>query len=131
MADGRNLSTGEPLDGTFSSPGPWREEATQPHSRSWITPRLSWLTRPPTSPSRAPRNGARGWAIPRQPPGPRHGAVRRPRPPSGRGLHGRIVTRIAVSGHRGLTADVAVLIDRAIRAELASEHPGSLVGISC
>lgn len=41
------------------------------------------------------------------------------------------MTRIAVSGHRGLTPDVVALVDHAIRAELATEDPGSLVGISC
>lgn len=41
------------------------------------------------------------------------------------------MTRIAVSGHRGLTPDVVALVDHAIRAELATEDPDNLVGISC
>lgn len=41
------------------------------------------------------------------------------------------MTRIAVSGHRGLTSDVGALIAQAIRAELASYADGRLVGISC
>jgi hypothetical protein len=41
------------------------------------------------------------------------------------------VTRIAVSGHRGLTSDVTALVDHAIRSVLATEDPSSLVGISC
>jgi hypothetical protein len=41
------------------------------------------------------------------------------------------VTRIAVSGHRGLTPEVTAIIDQAIRAELATEVPETLVGISC
>jgi hypothetical protein len=41
------------------------------------------------------------------------------------------VTRIAVSGHRGLTPDVTALVDQAIRSELATEDPETLVGISC
>jgi hypothetical protein len=41
------------------------------------------------------------------------------------------MTRIAVSGHRGLTPDVAALVDHAIRAELATEDPDALVGITC
>jgi hypothetical protein len=41
------------------------------------------------------------------------------------------VTRIAVSGHRGLTQDVVALIDAAIRSELAGVDPETLVGISC
>lgn len=41
------------------------------------------------------------------------------------------MTRIAVSGHRGLTPDVVALVELAIRAELAAEDPHTLVGISC
>jgi hypothetical protein len=43
------------------------------------------------------------------------------------------MTRIAITGHRGFSAEVAALIDRAIRAELAKLQvsDGSLVGISC
>jgi hypothetical protein len=40
------------------------------------------------------------------------------------------MTRIAITGHRGLPNDVEALVDRALRAEL-SPHTGSLVGISC
>jgi hypothetical protein len=38
--------------------------------------------------------------------------------------------RIAISGHRGLNADTADLIDRAIREKL-SEHPDNITGLSC
>jgi hypothetical protein len=38
--------------------------------------------------------------------------------------------RIAISGHRGLNADTAHLIDRAIRARL-SRYLGSVTGLSC
>ena len=41
------------------------------------------------------------------------------------------MTRIAISGHRGLTPEVAALIDQAIRAELAHFAKDDLVGISC
>ncbi len=41
------------------------------------------------------------------------------------------MTRIAVSGHRGLTPDVEALIDRALRAELEQCRDGELVGLSC
>jgi hypothetical protein len=41
------------------------------------------------------------------------------------------VTRVAVSGHRGLTSDVTALVDQAIRSEFAAEDPETLVGISC
>jgi hypothetical protein len=41
------------------------------------------------------------------------------------------MTRIAVSGHRLLTPDVAALVDGALRAELAGEDPQALVGITC
>ncbi len=38
--------------------------------------------------------------------------------------------RIAISGHRGLNARTADLIDQAIREEL-SEHPADVTGLSC
>jgi hypothetical protein len=38
--------------------------------------------------------------------------------------------RIAVSGHRGLNACTADLIDQAIREKL-SEHPADVIGLSC
>lgn len=42
------------------------------------------------------------------------------------------MTRIAISGHRGFTPDVARLIDTAIRAELEPyHHEPDLVGLSC
>jgi hypothetical protein len=41
------------------------------------------------------------------------------------------MTRIAISGHRGLSEHVTSQVDRAIRAELARYDPASLVGISC
>jgi hypothetical protein len=41
------------------------------------------------------------------------------------------MTRIAVSGHRGLTPAIVAVVDHAMRTELATEDPGSLVGISC
>ncbi len=41
------------------------------------------------------------------------------------------MTRIAVSGHRGFTAEVEALIDRAVRTELAAHADGDLVGVSC
>ena len=41
------------------------------------------------------------------------------------------MTRIAISGHRGLSPEVEALIDQAIRAELANFADGDLVGISC
>ncbi len=41
------------------------------------------------------------------------------------------MTRIAVSGHRGFSADVAALIDQAVRAELSSYAGDDLVGVSC
>lgn len=40
------------------------------------------------------------------------------------------MTRIAVTGHRGLPAPTARLVDAAIRAELARRANGGLVGIS-
>jgi hypothetical protein len=40
------------------------------------------------------------------------------------------VTRIAVSGHRGLSAPTARLVDAAIRTELAHRANGGLIGIS-
>lgn len=41
------------------------------------------------------------------------------------------MTRIAVTGHRGLSPGVETLIDRAVRAELAHHVGADLVGISC
>jgi hypothetical protein len=41
------------------------------------------------------------------------------------------MTRIAVSGHRGLSADVEALIDHAIRAELSRFAGINLAGFSC
>lgn len=41
------------------------------------------------------------------------------------------MTRIAVSGHRGLSKQVETLVDNAIRAELSRYDPAALVGISC
>lgn len=41
------------------------------------------------------------------------------------------MTRIAISGHRGLSERVASQVDRAIRVELARYDPADLVGISC
>lgn len=41
------------------------------------------------------------------------------------------MTRIAVSGHRGLSTQVGRLLDNAIRAELSRYDPTTLVGISC
>lgn len=41
------------------------------------------------------------------------------------------MTRIAVSGHRQLSPDVEALVDHAVRAELATEDPATLVGITC
>jgi hypothetical protein len=41
------------------------------------------------------------------------------------------VTRIAVSGHRGLSTQVDALVDNAIRAELSRYDSAALVGISC
>src|SRR5260370_32754546 len=40
------------------------------------------------------------------------------------------MARIAVSGHRGLDAYTANLVDRAIREKL-SEHPANITGLSC
>lgn len=40
------------------------------------------------------------------------------------------MTRIAITGHRGLPGEVEVLVDRALRAELTRYAEG-LVGISC
>ncbi|HET6215168.1 MAG TPA: hypothetical protein VFE14_20050, partial [Micromonosporaceae bacterium] len=39
--------------------------------------------------------------------------------------------RIAVSGHRDLTPEVASLIDQAVRAELATYRGAELLGMSC
>jgi hypothetical protein len=41
------------------------------------------------------------------------------------------VTRIAVSGHRGLSPEVTDIVDKAIRAELERFRDGELVGLSC
>jgi hypothetical protein len=41
------------------------------------------------------------------------------------------MTRIAVTGHRNLTPEVAAAVDDAIRAQLASYGRADLVGISC
>jgi hypothetical protein len=41
------------------------------------------------------------------------------------------MTRIAISGHRGLSPEVEAVIDRAIRAELSNFANGDLVGVSC
>jgi hypothetical protein len=41
------------------------------------------------------------------------------------------VTRIAVSGHRGFTSEVAELITKAVRAELEPYRGADLVGLSC
>ena len=40
------------------------------------------------------------------------------------------MSRIAISGHRGLNADTANLIDQAIREKL-SEYPDNITGLSC
>ncbi len=44
---------------------------------------------------------------------------------------GGLVTRIAVSGHRGFTPEVAELIYKAVRAELEPYRGRALVGLSC
>jgi len=41
------------------------------------------------------------------------------------------MTRIAISGHRGLSPEVEALIEQAIRVELSSFAVDDLVGISC
>jgi hypothetical protein len=41
------------------------------------------------------------------------------------------MTRIAISGHRGLSPEVEALIDQAIRAELSRYAVDDTVGISC
>jgi hypothetical protein len=41
------------------------------------------------------------------------------------------MTRIAISGHRGFSPQVAALIEHAIRAELSPYASDDLVGISC
>lgn len=41
------------------------------------------------------------------------------------------MTRIAVSGHRGLSTQVEALIDKGVRIELSRFDSASLVGISC
>jgi hypothetical protein len=41
------------------------------------------------------------------------------------------MTRIAISGHRGLSPEVTALVDRAVRAELSRYGRDDLIGISC
>lgn len=41
------------------------------------------------------------------------------------------MTRIAVTGHRGLPDDTATLIDSAIRAELSASRDDELIGVTC
>jgi len=41
------------------------------------------------------------------------------------------MTRIAISGHRGLSSAVEDFVDRKIRDELSRFDPGDLVGLSC
>jgi hypothetical protein len=42
------------------------------------------------------------------------------------------MTRIAITGHRGLPATTAALVDRAIRADLAARDPSDeVVGVTC
>jgi hypothetical protein len=41
------------------------------------------------------------------------------------------MTRIAISGHRGLSPEVEALIEQAIRAELSNFAVDDMVGISC
>ncbi len=41
------------------------------------------------------------------------------------------MTRIAVSGHRGLSPTVEALIDRAIRTELSRDTYGPIIGLTC
>jgi hypothetical protein len=41
------------------------------------------------------------------------------------------MTRIAISGHRGLTSEVETIVDQALRAEVGRYAGGDLVGISC
>jgi hypothetical protein len=41
------------------------------------------------------------------------------------------MTRIAITGHRGLSSDVEAVIDRAVRAELVRHAGDHLVGLSC
>ncbi|WP_280336171.1 hypothetical protein [Nocardia wallacei] len=41
------------------------------------------------------------------------------------------MTRIAITGHRGLPNETTVLVDKAIRAELARRDLGELIGVSC
>jgi hypothetical protein len=41
------------------------------------------------------------------------------------------MTRVAISGHRGLTPEVGAYVDNAIRAELAPLSDDDLVGLSC
>lgn len=41
------------------------------------------------------------------------------------------MTRIAISGHRGFSTEVAALVDASVRVELARYASNSLVGLSC
>ncbi|RDI48545.1 hypothetical protein [Nocardia mexicana] len=41
------------------------------------------------------------------------------------------MTRIAITGHRGLPSETTELVDKAIRAELAKRSDEELVGLSC
>jgi hypothetical protein len=41
------------------------------------------------------------------------------------------MTRIAISGHRGFSADVETLVDNAMRAELTRHVTNDVVGLSC
>lgn len=41
------------------------------------------------------------------------------------------MVRIAISGHRGLPEATTVMVDAALRAQLAQHDPDELVGVSC
>jgi hypothetical protein len=41
------------------------------------------------------------------------------------------MTRIAITGHRGLPKDTTALVDKALRAELAKRDTAGLIGLSC
>jgi hypothetical protein len=41
------------------------------------------------------------------------------------------VTRLAITGHRGLPADIERLVDATLRAEISKRAGGALVGLSC
>jgi hypothetical protein len=41
------------------------------------------------------------------------------------------MTRIAISGHRGLSAEAAAIIDQAVRAGLSRYTGGDVIGLSC